>query len=193
MKRIALAFVMFTQLLFIGCGKDNTKEPESTTVTIGSQIWTKSNYTINGKELFTHNEAKAVIPPPDGFRLPTKNDWGKLFIFTGDKGGFRTRTVVSSANITETSMEGDFEIIKSLMATVKWDTFTGTNTTGFNAKPISGSFGVQFYVSDPVYGYAELASVGYYVGVFSKDPRPYFTGIPDAFPDKYAIRFVKDK
>lgn len=193
MKRIVLAFLIISQLLFIGCEKDITNEPESTTVTIGSQIWTKSNYTINGKELFTHNEAKAVTPP-DGFRLPTKNDWGKLFTFTGDKAGFRTSTAYSSANnvITATSMEGDFEIIKSLLAPIKWGTLTGTNTTGFNAKPISGDFWVDFYVSDPVYGYAELSSAGYYVGVFSKDIRQYSTS-PNSYPEKYAVRFVKDK
>lgn len=193
MKRIVLVFAIISQLFFIGCEKDITNEPESTTVTIGSQIWTKSNYTVNGKELFTHNEAKAVTPP-DGFRLPTKNDWGKLFTFTGDKSGFNTRNAYTSTTnvITETSMEGGFEIIKSLLAPIKWDTFTGTNTTGFNAKPISGSFWVDFYVSDPVYGYAELSSAGYYVGVFSKDIRPYATS-PNSYPDKYAIRFVKDK
>ena len=193
MKSILLAIVILTILLFTGCQKDNASEPESNTVTIGSQIWTKSNHSIKGKELFTHNEAKAVTPP-DGFRLPTKNDWGKLLTFTGDKAGFRTSIAYSSANntITATSMEGDFEIIKSLLAPIKWGTFTGTNTTGFNAKPISGSFGVDFYVSDPVYGYVELFSDGYYLVVYSKDLREYITS-SNAFPDKYAIRFVKDK
>jgi uncharacterized protein (TIGR02145 family) len=193
MKRILLTIVLLTQLVFIGCEKEKAKEPESTTVTIGTQIWTKSNYTINGKELFTDNEAKAVTPP-EGFRLPTKNDWGKLLTFVGDKGVYYTSTAYWSATnvITATSREGDFEIIKSLLAPVKWNTLTGTNTTGFNAKPISGDFWVIFYVSDPVYGYTEFNSNGYYLVVFSKDIRLYSTP-PNSYPDKYAIRFVKDK
>lgn len=193
MKNIIISFVIISQLVFVGCKKNVSNEPESTTVTIGTQIWTKSNYSINGKELFTHTEAKALTPP-DGFRLPTKSDWGKLLTFSGDKSGFRTSTAYWSPSnvITASSMEDNFEIIKSLLAPTKWGTSTGTNSTGFNAKPISGDSYVIFYVSDPMYGYIELSSVGYYLVVFSKDIRQYIT-TPNTFPEKYAVRFVKDK
>lgn len=189
-------FVCFVCAVIItvmsSCKKnDDEKKSGLTTVEIGNQIWTSTNYAANGVELFSYEDAKKV-PIPDGFRLPTKEDWGNLFIYLGYSGTVYTHTAVytGSVYITESSMEGSYDNIKSILSTDQWDEVRGTNTTGFNAKPIIDNSYVDYYVSDPVYGYTELFGDGFYMGTFNRDPRSYSSG---SYPDKYAIRFVKDK
>lgn len=185
MKKIFLLVALILPLCYSSCKEGEPDEPELGTVVIGTQIWTTANYKEGDKELFTYNEAKAALLPPNGFRLPTKADWGKLLTFLGHKNGYLDHVVFNnnSITITESGAEGDFETIKALLA--------GVNTTGFNLQPLSSNVILNYYMSDPNYGYVEFSSAGYFAESYSRDPRQYFPA--GSFPDKYLIRFVKDK
>jgi uncharacterized protein (TIGR02145 family) len=160
-----------------------------TEVEIGTQIWTTSNYLHNGTDLFTYEDAKKLTAPT-GYRLPTKEDWAKLFNYLGYTPNYYTSTVNTNPRIINTFMEGEYNVIKGLLSTDDWGVVNGvkikgTNSTGFNSKPNAS----MYFVSDPVYGNCELFNDGFYMGVFDKDPRAYSNG----YPLKYSVRFVKNK
>ncbi len=176
--------------------KKNLKEETpavKTTTEIGAQIWTTSNYTINNVELFSYDEAKKATPPTS-YRLPTKEDWEKLFRYLGYTPNTYSSTAYNSGSviITEKFLEGDYNIVKGLLSTEIWgynngNQIKGINTIGFNSLLNKSTY----FMSDPNFGYVELFGDGFYSGYFSKDPRPYLPAA--SYPAKYSIRFVKDK
>lgn len=192
MKKLLFTLTVLT-ILFTGCKKDDPEPEAPASVEIGTQIWTSVNYKQGDKELFTFEEAKAITPP-DGFRLPNKDDWAKLFVSVGYIGGWHSSTAHSGNNVTvkAISMEDDFNIVKSLCTSINWggSNTIGTNTTQFNAAPLQGNEYVLFHVSNSIFSFVEIGSAGFYLVTFDKDIRIYNDHYDD---DKFAIRFVKDK
>ena len=189
-KLFTIAILIFT--LSVSC-KKSTKEiipPVKTEVEIGNQIWTNSNYSINGNDLFSYEDAKKITPI-EGYRFPNKEDWEVLFKYLGHKPNTFSKSLFSTnPYISNTFLEGEFDIIKSLLSNDNWGkigdvTIKGTNETGFNSKPNKSIF----FVSDPIFGYCDLFNDGFYMGVYSKDPRSY----SNLIPTKFSIRFVKNK
>src|ERR1700742_3793344 len=102
MKQLILIFLLAIGS-FYSCSKKSDNQPGSAntviientsyrTVSIGSQTWTAVNYNGPGGtnydtdpnnpaygKLYTFAEAQAITLPP-GWRLPTKDDFTKLFI-----------------------------------------------------------------------------------------------------------------
>jgi uncharacterized protein (TIGR02145 family) len=129
-----------------GCKKNKDREPipqptgvvsiegkEYTTVTIGNQVWTKLNYSGPGGigyetprnkpeygKYYTFEEV-AAIHLPEGWRLPTKQDYLTLaqhqgIAFTGNRATNQ-------------------EAVKKLSSTTNWRSIPGTNASGFDAQP----------------------------------------------------------
>ncbi|MBD2702168.1 hypothetical protein IC229_16065 [Spirosoma sp. BT702] len=142
----------------ISCKKDPDTQPtpqsttvlisgkEYSTVTIGNQIWTTTNYKGPGGlpyrkgnekpeygHYYTFDEAKAVVVPT-GWRLPTREDYTALAESQG---------VVFTAH----RATGQAAISK-LTSTTNWRTIPGTNTSGFNAHPA----GYSYQDNDPLDG-----------------------------------------
>lgn len=152
---LVIAFVIAT---LISCDKKPVNDPapstssvriggkEYPTVTIANQIWTVANYDgaggiayKNGSEkpeygrYYTFEEAKAIALP-EGWRLPTKQDFIKLAESQG----------VEFTNQRATGQEST----KKLASTTNWLTIRGTNSSGFNAHPA----GYSFQNSEPIDG-----------------------------------------
>ena len=171
------------------------------TVKIGTQVWTTINYNGPGGidattpndpkygKLYTIDEAKtAATSLTDGYRLPTQNDFLKLFQSQGGK------------HITgESGSDIQGDNVKRLMATDGWETpGTGTNTSGFNAYPDSPMTPTyaNFWTTTPVDGtISQLFYARVYYNIEGtngtvKGQKGYFVaGDPD---NKLSIRFVKD-
>ncbi|WP_162384089.1 FISUMP domain-containing protein [Spirosoma endbachense] len=193
---------LFT-LAFSSCKKDQESQPnpqvttvlisgkEYPTTTIGSQVWTITNYDGPGGLLYksgsekpeygryyTFDEARAV-PIPSGWRLPTMQDYVTLAESQG----------VVFADHRATRQEA----IKKLTSTTNWRTISGTNISGFNAHPAGYSFQnsapldgdiSEFWVADGnTFSIQENASGKAHSILF------YTTNSPDY---RFNLRFVKN-
>ncbi|MGC3943711.1 MAG: FISUMP domain-containing protein [Chryseolinea sp.] len=141
--KILSSVLLAMLLIFSGCDNDdpdpvnneNTvtiEGVEYTTVAIGTQTWTSTNYAGPGGVSFDDQNSKPefgkyysrleaeAIKVPAGWRLPTKQDYEKLAAVYG---------ITFPTNITQT------ENIKKLTSTSNWNNVAGTNTSGFNAHP----------------------------------------------------------
>ncbi len=148
--RIQLSLSLFAIILYSlsSCRDNDSIEPtiegvlidgkEYATLKIGSQIWTTTNYEGQGGVSYDKENSRpyygkyytnaelATIPIPEGWRIPTQEDYAKL-------AQFYEIEIPSNGNHTES--------IKSLMATTHWEHVIGTNTSGFNAYPAGYAFG----------------------------------------------------
>lgn len=145
-KTILLTGLVALIALGTGCkkSKNNEPAPQSTdpvlidntaypTVTIGNQVWTTLNYagpggmgydTLGTKpeygKYYTYEEIKA-IHLPDGWRLPTRQDYLSLAQHQG-----------ITFNGNRATMQG---AIKKITSVNNWRSIPGTNASGFNAQP----------------------------------------------------------
>lgn len=94
------------------------------TVKIGEQTWmannmayeTSSSVVLNDfyGRLYTWTDAKSVCP--DGWKLPTRDEWGQLFTFVGGTGDY--------------GADYDEKVVKRLKATSGWLSDNGTSENG---------------------------------------------------------------
>jgi uncharacterized protein (TIGR02145 family) len=200
---LAVFFLGLFIVSFASCKKDEESQPapqittvlisgkEYPTTTIGSQVWTITNYDGPGGLLYksgtekpeygryyTFEEARAV-PIPSGWRLPTLQDY---------------MTLAESQGVVFTDHRATGqEAIKKLASTTNWRTIRGTNTSGFNAHPAGYSFQnsapldgdiSEFWVADGnTFSIQETASGKAHSILF------YATNSPDY---RFNLRFVKN-
>jgi len=214
MKQI-LTLALSAILIVTACSKkkdDATAESNSviiggkeySTVTIGTQIWTSTNYngdggvnynngtnsSTNGK-LYTLAEAKAVSLP-SGWRLPTKEDYEKLLV---NQGGTKPSTGDIEVNAT---------IARKLIPSSWTNGANGTNTSGFNALPVGVYANSQFEYQGDIAAFWTSSTVVESSGIFNysfgisnaedggiRDLEAYLDWSRPA--DKLSIRFVKNK
>ncbi len=149
MLRTTKYFLLLLVLtVFIACDDEDTLSTTPTSVTIegkkyetvafGEQIWTVANFAGTGGlaydannskpqygKYYTKAEAEAIVLP-EGWRLPTVEDFEKLALFHG---------------ITIPSYGTETEKIKTLTSTTEWKNVNGTNTSKFNIYPTGYIFG----------------------------------------------------
>lgn len=149
MLRITKNFLSLIVLLtFVACDDDDNisttpssvtiEEKQYQTVVFGEQTWTVANFAgagglaydaSNAKpeygKYYTKVEAEAIVLP-EGWRLPTVEDFEKLALFHG---------------ITIPSYGTETAKIKTLTSTTHWKNINGTNTSKFNIYPTGYMFG----------------------------------------------------
>lgn len=149
MLRLTKNFLLLTALVsFIACEDDDNLSTPPTSVTIegkkyetvifGEQTWTVANFAGSGGlsydannskpeygKYYTKVEAEAIVLP-EGWRLPTVEDFEKLAAFHG---------------ITIPSYGTETEKIKTLTSVNHWKNVNGTNTSKFNIYPTGYKFG----------------------------------------------------
>ena len=191
-------------LAFTSCKKEQENQPgpqpntvlingkEYSTLAIGNQVWTTSNYAGPGGlpyktgsekpeygRYYTLEETNA-IPVPVGWRLPTRQDY---------------TTLAESQGIVFTSNRAmGQEVIKKLTSVTNWRTMPGTNASGFNAYPA----GYRYQDSEPMDGdisefwTAGGATFSIQEGATGKAHNIVFYGDGGA-GYRFTVRFVKDK
>jgi uncharacterized protein (TIGR02145 family) len=149
MQRPAKAlFFILLLTVFAACNDDDSTSPTPNrvtiqgknyeTVTLGDQTWTTTNYAGTGGlnfdannskpeygKYYTKVEAEAIVLP-EGWRLPTMEDFEKLAEFHG---------ITLPSNGTET------EKIRALTSTDNWNNVAGTNSSKMNIYPTGYIFG----------------------------------------------------
>jgi uncharacterized protein (TIGR02145 family) len=194
-------FLVFLLAVLLSACKEDDVTPDNSvviegtaypTIEIGTQTWTSANYAGPGGVSF--NEAGAMpeygkyyskveleaIAIPQGWRIPTQDDFKKLAEFHG---------------ISLPSMTTHSEFIKALISEENWNHVVGTNTSGFNAHPGGYIFGTgepldgdiaEFWATGGITlsiqeGGASLSDLR--MTLYQSDNSPDF---------KFNIRFVKD-
>jgi len=213
--KLFLGLALLATLSMVSCKKDKEEEDSNAiridgksypTVTIGNRVWTTENFSGSGSgvyyqednvhkiaygKYYTLAEAKAIALP-QGWRLPTKDDFKELV---------KAQGAIWEEDGSYEGYTENMDAIGHLLSTTGWPNNLGTNASGFNAQPAGkhdeGDFMLQgystyFWTSTttaqdefPVYfsmlqadnaGYAEYRSVGWSM-----------EGV------KMSVRFVKDK
>ena len=162
------------------------------TVAIGTQTWTSTNYAGPGGVAFDAENSKPeygryyskaeleAISLPEGWRIPTREDYTKLAQFYG---------------ITIPSQITDTEKIASLISETNWNNASGTNSSGFTAYPAGYIFGsaapidgdiAEFWTSEGVTASIQEA------GANLTSLRMIFYQSDDSPDYKFNVRFVKD-
>ena len=165
---------------------------EYPTVAIGTQTWTSANYAGPGGIAFDaensmpeygkyYSKAELeAIALPEGWRIPTQEDYTKLALFYG---------------ITIPSQIADTEKIASLISKTNWNNVAGTNTSGFTAYPAGYIFGsgapidgdiAEFWTSEGLTASIQEA------GTNLTSLRMIFYQSDDSPDYKFNVRFVKD-
>jgi uncharacterized protein (TIGR02145 family) len=142
-----LTLAILLAVVFSACKEDENIAPvnsvtiegtEYPTVEIGTQTWTSVNYAGPGGvsfdaigsmpeygKYYSRVELEA-IKVPEGWRIPTMDDYKKLAEFY-------------SMPLPTMTMHSD--LIKPLISATHWNHVVGTNTSGFNAYPGGYMFG----------------------------------------------------
>jgi uncharacterized protein (TIGR02145 family) len=194
--------ILFAVIAFSACDRDEENVAPDTgvtiegkkypTVVVGTQIWTSANYAGPGGVGSDENNSKpeygkyysmaelASITLPEGWRIPSQEDYTKLAQFYG---------------ITPPSHGPDTEKIRSLISESNWNNVSGTNAFGFNAYPAGYVYGTSL----PTYGdIAEFwASEGKTLsiqeaGATLTSLRLVFYQSDNSPNYKFNVRFVKD-
>jgi uncharacterized protein (TIGR02145 family) len=132
-----LSFTIFS------CGKKETAQPSSTgtvtiegttysTINIGNQVWTTSNFTGNQPQGIFETTADLTstghyynstnVTLPQGWRVPTRQDFNNLIANFNHQTSGQDKTM----NLNDAL---------GLFSTSGWINVEGTNTSGFNAYP----------------------------------------------------------
>lgn len=200
-KLLVLSF--FSLLFLTACKDEENPTPANqvtiegkpyTTITIGNLTWTSMNHAGPGGVAFDATNTKPeygkyytkkeleAIELPEGWRIPTQEDYTALAIHAG-------LTKIPSS-LTDT------ENIRKLTSTVYWDHTQGTNALGFNAFPTGYAFGdwepsdgsmAEFWVADGVTLSIQEA------GADIKSLRMVFYQSDNSPDFRFTVRFVKDK
>ena len=213
--KLLFGLALLATLGMTSCKKDKDEPKEATTVKIGDkdyaivkigdQTWTAQNYSGEGGvyynndnsmpeygKLYTFNEASA-IQLPAGWRLPTKEDYKKLFEAQGATFTEEDDDVFGTSN--------SVDAIKKLMATTGWDNEQGTNTTGFNSYPAGYGVGTNFRDKGSLGAHwtssKDVENYPFYFAITEDEdnngamkPAAEYSPIEASY--KLSIRFVKD-
>lgn len=203
--RIYPSIAISLALIISACDNDKDVMPDpssETLVTIngdeysvvraGDQVWTSVNYAgpsgvpfddEGNKPEYGKYYSKAeveAIPLPEGWRLPTQDDYKKLAQFYG---------IEIPSNGTHT------ENIRELISEKNWNHVVGTNTSGFNAQPAGYIYGesvpipgdiAEFWVTEGITMSIQEAGAGLTalrMVFYQSDNSPDY---------KFNVRFVKD-
>ncbi|GCC51729.1 hypothetical protein SanaruYs_19580 [Chryseotalea sanaruensis] len=187
---------------FISCKDDEPITPTPTSVTIennsyptitfGDQTWTIVNYAGTGGlsfdatnskpeygKYYTKAEVEAIILP-EGWRLPTVEDFKKLAAFH---------------NITIPSYGTETEKIKTLTSVSNWKNVNGTNTSKFNIYPTGYIFGTGQPLDGDVaeFWMTEGLSLSIQEGGLNMTSLRMVVYDSNDSPDyRFTVRFVKD-
>jgi uncharacterized protein (TIGR02145 family) len=211
-------FLSVSLLLLIACKKDNNRTSsiiingtKYSTVKIGKKIWTSINYNgpggqdYNGEtnntgygKLYSLVEAKAIAANlPDGWRLPTLDDYNDLLLQVGP-------TTKRYINTQSLKPEDSYK----LMSKEGWTYTIGNDSIGFNAYPAGARGGTSkgtyafFWTSTPSTGRSTESEYGaqyiFYISSTRYDRTLEVTNYASTSWDNdpnletYSIRFVKD-
>ncbi|WP_207426744.1 FISUMP domain-containing protein [Pedobacter sp. SYSU D00535] len=205
MKRITIALSILILIQF-ACKKDKDPvEPEQQpgqtvtisgkaypTVEIGTLIWTSSNYDGPGGIPYDASNSKpeygryytapeiSQVQLPQGWRIPTVNDYVKLMESQG----------IVLENYHATNQPN----IKKLVSATRWKNTQGTNASGFNAFPAGYSFNnsspmdgdiSEFWTSEAItVSIQEGANLNHRVAFYGNQNNPSY---------RHNLRFVRDK
>jgi uncharacterized protein (TIGR02145 family) len=166
------------------------EEKKYSTVKIGNQIWTEANY--DGKagikltdapshygKYYTFSEAKAVVLP-EGWRLPTENDYYKLL--DSQKIKIENRRVINP------------EEIKRLTSKNHWLHTNGNNKSGFNAQPAGYVIDSQLAAPGILAEFwtANGTTISIQESITVGELKLLFYAGDNSNTNKFNIRFVKD-
>ncbi len=211
--KLLLGLVLLATLGLTSCKKDNDPPNDNTqvligdklyrTTKIGNQLWMTQNYSGPDGVYYTENntpkeeygkfytlaEAKA-IPLPQGWRLPTKDDFKNLVVAIGANWEQADPNFGYSEDIDE---------IKKLLSKTGWPSNLGTDASGFNAHP-SGKFeGVFTLQGHTAYFWTSSTTAGDNYPIFfhlvQADNAGYaeYTDHGSSLEGvKMSVRFVKD-
>lgn len=137
-------------IIIIGLLISMTAFPQET-VTIGAQQWMKENVSVDGNEYFTWEEAQTVCP--EGFRVPSKDDFRQLNAFLGgglDAQGNTALTGNAARHLREVGFDHWFKRFTSppmlpYYANLYNSYFEGWDTYGFSAKGTGVKIGNSIY------------------------------------------------
>lgn len=165
---------------------------------IGPQIWTSSDYSLDGRQSFCFEEIE-IIQPPEGFRFPTVTDWICLFRAASESA---RDLIVKCYPGGRRQISGDFDRFSALFACEEWkDQLSegivvryGSNASGFNARQTYSSeihSAVRYYCDCATFCDVYFWGNGIFLNEYDVDPRQEFREFYDSY--RYAIRFVKDR
>jgi uncharacterized protein (TIGR02145 family) len=201
MRSISIIAVLFV-LFLSSC--DDEKEPslrnpvtiEGTvysTVTIGTLMWTSTNYEGPGGVQYDASNSKPeygkyytlaevnAITLPEGWRIPTEEDYRAL----AEQVGITTipTTLVDS------------EKVGKITSKDHWNNTTGTNATGFNAYPTGYIFGNSLPIDGDIAEFWTAGGLTFSIqeaGANLSSLRMTFYQ-SDTSPDyRFTVRFVRD-
>lgn len=225
MKKILLLMLMCTALACKKDKKEVPAESEEVTYTkfvfddenyevekIGLLYWTRVNFKtaqFGGKKpvyTFPSNvvTGRTYAPeeilewtPPNGYRLPTRDD---LFFMTIEGGrGKGWETVIDENKILGEVYEiTDMKIINKFLDENKWELANGTNTTKFNAQPTEKSIyqTPEIYEKTRFLGQQNGMRVFLEIGIKDQNTGYLRVCAYDSYHPsdntRYSVRFVKD-
>lgn len=162
------------------------------TATIGTQTWTIENYEGAGGVFYnaTHDKPEygkyylkselASIPLPEGWRLPTRQDYEKLAAFYG---------------LTIPTKMAESEAVKNLVSVSGWNHVAGTNKSGFNAYPGGYIFGEGVPLDGDIAEFWAAEGFSFSIQEAGENLSSLRIGMYDSnnSPDyRFNVRFVKD-
>ena len=136
------------------CFKDDRDGQTYKTVKIGDQVWMAENLNFETDSSFCHNNVEsncakygrlyiwgaAMLACPDGWHLPSKDEWGTLF----------------------TTVGGQSTAGSKLKSTSGWNSSAnGTDDFGFSALPAGCRYDYDYFDSDGYYAYFWSATEEY--------------------------------
>lgn len=202
-QRLAKTLLFITILsTFAACNDDDgpSATPNSVTiqgktyktVTFGDQTWTADNYAGTGGLNFDVNNSKPeygkyytkaeveALVLPEGWRLPTVEDFEKLAEFHG---------ITIPSNGTET------EKIRALTSTDNWNNVAGTNTSKMNIYPTGYIFGIGQAIDGDVAEFWMTGGLSLSIqeaGVNLSNLRMVVYDSNNSPDYRFTVRFVKD-
>lgn len=166
-------------------------DKEYKTVTIGGLTWTATNHSGEGGlaydatnskpeygKYYTFDEVKA-IPLPDGWRIPTMEDYKALAAAKG---------IVIPSHGTHT------DGIKTITSATNWRNVPGNNASGFNAYPAGYSFNNSSPMDGDIAEFwtQEGNTMSIQEGANQNSLRIIFYGGNSAPAYRFNVRFVKN-
>jgi uncharacterized protein (TIGR02145 family) len=199
--RLPLRILFSASLFFLISCKDNEVIPSSgvliegkqySVVKIGAQTWTTTNYEGPGGVYYDAAQTKAEygkyyskaelsnITLPEGWRIPTQEDYKKLAEFYG---------------LTVPTKIADTEAVKKLISTTRWNHVTGTNVSGFNAYPGGYIFGAGIPMDGDIAEFWTVEGYSFSIQEAGENLSSLRIALYDSnnSPDfKFNLRLVKD-
>src|SRR5688572_8990830 len=194
---ITVLFILFLS----SCNDEKTPTPsrvtiegtDYSTVTIGTLIWTSTNYAGPGGVTYDVSNSKPeygkyytmaevnAITLPEGWRLPTEADYRALAEHVGI-------TTIPTTLV-------DTEKIEKLNSKEHWNNTAGTNASGFNAYPTGYIFGSSIPIDGDIAEFWTAEGLTFSIqeaGANLSSLRMVFYQSDTSPEYRFTVRFVKD-